>query len=144
MSVIRIILISVVTVMLFGCANNNDKWHHTGKALPGTDTAVVSISLDDKGVPVDGVEKLELHPGQRVIYAGPSEFVIFFKNKKSPVKDVERRSNDGVVIIEIPTDIFEKPEFVEEFRRNKFLRFDYGIRVNGKELDPPMVITTRF
>ena len=144
MSAIKILLTAFTVVSLFGCAVNSDKYRNIGKALPGTDTAVVSISLDKNGVPVDGIEKLELHPGQKVIFAGPSEFVIFFKNKKSPIREVERRSENSVVIIEIPIDIFKSPEYAEEFRRNKFLRFDYGIRVNGKELDPPMIIRSRF
>ena len=51
---------------------------------------------------------------------------------------VSNPSKDGVVLIKIPQDIFERKEFVEEFRKNKSLVFDYSIWVNGKEYDPPI------
>jgi hypothetical protein len=44
------------------------------------------------------------------------------------------------LVIQIPEDIFERKEFAEEFRKNKQLVFDYGIRANGKELDPPLIV----
>jgi hypothetical protein len=112
----------------------------TGKALPGTKTVVVGISIGSDGMPQESYKDVAVHPGERVLYAGPDEFAIIFKNRKTPNEKVENKSENGVVIIDIPEDIFEKKEFAEEFRKNKFLTFDYGIRANGKELDPPMII----
>lgn len=109
-----------------------------GKALPGTKTAVVGIFLDKDGVPKETVKEVVVHPGQNVLYAGPDEFKIVFKNQKAPDRVVSNPSKDGVVLIKIPVDIFERKEFVEEFRKNKSLVFDYSIWVNGKEYDPPI------
>lgn len=138
-------LMSVVFMVLcVGCSvSNGGSNKKVFYALKGTDTAVVSVSLDASGMPRDNVEKLILHPGQKVIYAGPDEFDIFFKNRKSPSKTINYKSENGVVVIAIPSGILDSPEFSDEYRKNKFIRFDYGIRVNGKELDPPMIVTRR-
>lgn len=109
-----------------------------GRALPGTNTAVVGIFLDKDGTPKETVKEVIVHPGQSVLYAGPDKFKIVFKNKKTPNRVVSNSSKDGVVLIKIPKDIFEKKEFIEEFRKNKSLVFDYSIWVNGKEYDPPI------
>jgi|GEM_PF-653342 len=142
MKYIKYILVVGLFCVLNGCASKDcepDKLS-TGHALPGTETVVVGISLDKNGVPQESYKDVVAHPGQKVLYAGPDEFAVIFKNEKTPNGTVENKSSRGVVIIEIPEDIFDRPEFVEEFRKNNFLVFDYGIRVNGKELDPPMVI----
>lgn len=120
-----------------GCAVSERK-PEIGHALPGTNTAVVGIFLGKDGVPKETVKEVVVHPGQNVLYAGPDEFKIVFKNRKTPNRVVSNASRDGVVLIKIPTDIFQKKEFMEEFRKNKSLVFDYSIWVNGKEYDPPI------
>lgn len=120
-----------------GCAVSERK-PEIGRALPGTNTAVVGIFLGKDGVPKETVKEVVVHPGQNVLYAGPDEFKIVFKNRKTPNRVVSNTSKDGVVLIKIPTDIFQKKEFMEEFRKNKSLVFDYSIWVNGKEYDPPI------
>jgi hypothetical protein len=120
-----------------GCAVSDSK-PEIGRALPGTNTAVVGIFLDKSGVPKETVKEVVVHPGQNVLYAGPDEFKIVFKNKKTPNRVVSNTSRDGVVLIKIPKDIFQQKQFVEEFRKNKSLVFDYSIWVNGKEYDPPI------
>jgi hypothetical protein len=115
----------------------------TGYALPGTNTVVVGIGIDKNGIPKETVKDVVVYPGQKVLYAGPDEFSIIFKNKKTPNRKVENASVDGVVVIKIPEDILERKEFAEEFRKNKQLVFDYGIRANGKELDPPLIVKRR-
>lgn len=141
----KYILMMVFIFVLGGCASLDCKPDklRTGYALPGTETVVVGISLDKSGMPQESYKDVKVHPGQKVLYAGPDEFAIVFKNKKTPNGRVENKSSRGVVVIQIPEDIFERPEFIEEFRKNKFLTFDYGIRSNGKELDPPMVVYPR-
>ena len=112
----------------------------TGYALPGTNTVVVGISLDKTGMPQESYKDIVAYPGQKVLYAGPDEFAIVFKNRKTPNGKIENISTRGVVTIQIPKDIFERKEFAEEARQFDYLTFDYGIRSNGKELDPPLII----
>lgn len=134
-------LLSLVfgAMLLAGCATNLCK-PEVAYALPGTDAAVVGIFIGKDGMPQETYKEVRVHPGQKVIYAGPDKFSIVFKNRKTPNGIVENESDDGVVVIQIPENIFERQEFVEEFRKNNSLTFDYGIRANGKELDPPLVV----
>lgn len=129
-------------VFVGGCVSNKCELG-AASALIGTDTAVVGIAVDKNGYPKEIYSEVFLHPGQRVIYAGPDRFSIVYKNEKSPTGKVKYDSVDGVVVIDIPDDIFERKEFSEEFRKNKKLVFDYGISANGKELDPPLSIIPR-
>lgn len=111
------------------------------KAISGTNTIVITISLDEEGNPLPSVmELLELKPGQRIVFTGPEEFSIFFKDQKTPFKKSEFKSKDGVVTIKIPEKIFEDKRFFEEGYQNAGIEFNYGVRVNGKELDPPLIV----
>jgi hypothetical protein len=109
-------------------------------ALQGTSTALVGIALDKGGMPLETVSKVVLKPGHKVVFAGPDRFVISFKNKKAPSGKLKYESNNGVVTITIPKDIFDRSEYRDEVAKNKYIRFDYAINVNGRELDPPMII----
>lgn len=109
-------------------------------ALQGTKTAVVGIAIDKKGYPLETVKAIVLTPGQRVIFAGPDEFQVAFKNKKAPASQLDYRSEKGVITIEIPKDILDRPEYKREFAKNNSVEFNYAIRINGRELDPPMII----
>lgn len=138
----NILTLCVLTVFFSGCSiaqTKNDKLP-SSYVLQGTNTALVGIALDRKKFPLETVKEVVLKPGQKVIFAGPDKFLIYFKNKKTPLKDLRFESKDGVISMVIPRDIFDRPEFAEEYKRNKFLRFDYAINVNGRELDPPMII----
>jgi len=131
-----------VLVALSGCASVDcvPEKTRTGYALPGTNTVVVGIGIDKNGFPKETFKDVVAYPGQKVIYAGPDEFDIIFKNRKTPNDKVVNSSIKGIVIIEIPKDILDRKEFVEEFRKNNQIIFDYGIKSNGKELDPPLII----
>ena len=60
------------------------------RALPGTNTIVISISIDENGYPQPSLmDEMTLHPGQKIVFAGPDEFTIFFKEGKSPFKKSE-------------------------------------------------------
>ncbi|MDF3013531.1 MAG: hypothetical protein K0Q78_1735 [Cellvibrio sp.] len=124
---------------LAGCTSNKCE-PGSAYALPGTNAAVVGIFIGKDGFPKETHKEVVLRPGEKVIYAGPEKFSIIFKNRKTPNGKVENVSRGGVVVIEIPSDIFERKEFFEEFRKNNFLVFDYGIRANGKETDPPIKV----
>jgi len=137
MKVFNILSALVLIMGVSGCASKSCE-PKVGTALPGTNTAIVGVYLQKDGTPQETVKEVVVHPGQNVLYAGPDEFSIIFKNKKTPNGSVENQSRNGVVLIKIPTDIFERKEFLEEFRKNNSLVFDYGIKVNGKEYDPPL------
>lgn len=137
MKLLRILIGSVLLLGLSGCAVKECK-PEIGRALSGTNTAVVGVFLDKSGVPKETVKEVVVHPGQNVLYAGPDEFKIVFKNRKTPNRIVSNSSKDGVVLIKIPEDIFERKEFLDEYQKNKSLIFDYSIWVNGKEYDPPI------
>lgn len=81
-----------------------------------------------------------MKPGQRIVFTGPEEFVIFFKDQKTPFKKSEFKSKDGVVAVKIPEKIFEDKRFFEESYYGSGIGFNYGVRVNGREYDPPMII----
>lgn len=134
------ILIFVGFVSGCSVAQERTKKLPSSYALPGTTTAVVGIAVDKKGIPLETVKEVVLKPGEKVILAGPDRFFIYFKNNKSPSGITRFESKSGVVTVTIPKDIFENPKFSEEYKKNKFIRFDYAINVNGKELDPPLII----
>jgi len=111
------------------------------KVISGTNTIVITISIDEEGNPLPSVtELLELKPGQRIVFTGPEEFSIFFKDQKTPFKKSEFKSKEGVVTIKIPEKIFEDKRFFEESYRDAEIEFNYGVRVNGREFDPPFII----
>lgn len=109
-------------------------------ALRGTSTALVGIALSDSGFPLETVKEVVLRPGQKAVFAGPNKFEIVFKNRKSPTRVTKYESINGVVSIDIPRDIFELKAFKDEGQKNNQIVFHYAIKVNGKELDPPMII----
>lgn len=107
------------------------------RALPGTNTVVISISIDENGYPQPSLmDEMTLHPAQKIVFAGPDEFTIFFKEGKSPFKKSEFKSKDGVVTLQIPPRIFEDNRFSEEIYRNTGITFNYGVVVDGKVTDP--------
>lgn len=142
MRYVKLFYVGIIISVLCGCSSVDYKPDElrTGYALPGTNTVVVSISLDKKGVPKENFKDIVVYPGQKVLFAGPDEFQIVFKNKKTPNRRIDNKSSKGVVLIKIPEGILEQPEFIEEFRKNNQLVFDYAIWVNGVELDPPMIV----
>lgn len=137
-------LVFILFFFVGGCSATADR-HNTNELsisypLKGTTTAIVGIAVDDKGFPLETVKKVVLRPGDKAIFAGPDSFEIVFKNKKAPNRKVKYVSQNGVIIIAIPADILKTGAYVDEYRKNGFLMFNYSIFINGKELDPPMII----
>lgn len=137
----KVIISIVFFAFLGGCSEGKKTETLTSNyALQGTSTAVVGIAVDKTGLPVETVKEVVLVPGQKVIFAGPDKFIITFKDKKAPNRKISYESENGIVTVTIPKNILEKPQFIDEFRKNNFLKFNYAINVNGRELDPPMII----
>lgn len=116
------------------------------RAVPGTETVVVGLPLDAEKAPDRSLLKLKIvmYPGQKIVLAGPEEFQILFKNKKTPNRKVKNSSAKGVVIIQIPRDLLEKAEHKEELLKNGSVKFNFGVRANGKEIDPEIIVIRRL
>lgn len=112
----------------------------TAYVLGGTNTAVVGVSVDKDGIPEGAYKKIIVNPGQKILFAGPDKFLIFFKDKKTPNRQIENVSSKGVIVIGIPDGLLEQREFIEEFRKTGQVAFSYGIRVGNKELDPIIIV----
>lgn len=150
MRTIKYLFICTFFLFLSACMSNSTKLKNIG-VLSGTDTAIVGISLDKKGYPQHTVGRIDVKPGQKVLFAGPEKFSIFFKNGVSPFNDtdfrslpglnreglqkqrVELTSINGTVVIAIPKDLFDRPEN----KGKPYIDYYYGINVNGLEIDPP-------
>lgn len=142
----KVIAVVLLMISASGCVsadnrgNDNARTLPSSYALPGTSTAVVGIGVDKKGIPLETVKEIVLVPGQKAIFAGPDKFQIIFKGKKSPTRKIKYESQGGVISILVPRDIFDRPELEKELNKNNFVRFDYAIVVNGRELDPPFIV----
>lgn len=136
-------LFALCSIVFFtGCSvvSSEIKNHHTVYPMQGTNTAVVGIGVDKQGIPFVAAKEIVVAPGQKILFAGPDEFIVTFKNKKSPNRKIDNPSRAGVVKIEVPSEIFELREFADEYRKNGQLTFNYGVIVNGKELDPEIIV----
>jgi hypothetical protein len=143
MKFINYIFIIGFAISVSGCAHLEKKCD-SGVVLQGTDTAVVGLYIDNDGFPRANVGEVVLSPGQRVVFAGPNQFEIFFKDQRSPNGQLENRSNNGIVVIDIPRDIFERSARINASATTvsaKELIYRYGIRANGKVTDPIIKIT---
>lgn len=139
----KLCLMSVV-LCFAGCVSAVDN-KDRGKlpesyALKGTKTAVVGIAIDNKGIPLETVSAVILKPGQRAVFAGPDEFQIIFKDKKSPSRQLQYRSSNGVITIDVPKDIIDRSDLKDEFEKNRQVRFNYAIKIKDRELDPPFIV----
>jgi hypothetical protein len=138
MSYIKIFLFTLVMLVSSGCASQGCK-PQAGAALRGTETALVGVYIDEKGFPQANVDTVTILPGQRIVFAGPDEFDIFFKDQRSPIDKFEVKSTNGIVVIEIPKDIFERERANSKApspTTTKDLLYRYGIRVKDKVTDP--------
>jgi hypothetical protein len=137
---IKILSVVIVLLALEGCVTR-DCSSGSGDVLQGTNTAVVGLFVDDDKNPQTAVDKVTVRPGQKIIFAGPDKFEILFKDQRSPIGELEIESSGGVIVIEIPADIFERDQReTKSTERKTELVYRYGIRVNGKVTDPSIHI----
>lgn len=127
----------IATTVFSGCASIECA-KKDGEVLQRTDTAVVGFYLDEKGYAHPTVDLVTVKPGQRVIFVGPSRFDVFFKDGRAPTEKREFSSENGIIIIDVPKDIFEKNRRPSSGKDVviKELLFRYGVRVNGLVTDP--------
>src|SRR4051812_29807828 len=105
----KILFATIVLFVSAGCASLDCK-PTSGKALPGTDSVLVGIYIDGKGYPQATLDTVRALPGQKIIFAGPDKFEIFFKDQNSPIDAQEVRTSNNVLAIDIPKDVFEREQ----------------------------------
>ncbi len=137
MRYVKLFLFSVVLLVSGGCASQDCK-PQKGAVLSGTDTAIVGLFIDKKDSPQASVETVTVRPGQKIVFAGPDKFEIFLKDQAAPFEKTEYQSENGIVIIQIPKDIFERARKERNSIASPLreLLYRYGIRANGKVTDP--------
>lgn len=104
------------------------------RPIKGTDTAVVEIGLDSKGMPFVKRKGVVVKVGQRVVLVGPEKFNIRFP-EGTPFESAEYETGDAVMNFEIPREI--KKSFKNE---KEPLIFKYDIIVGNQVLDPFIII----
>jgi len=133
----------IVVFALVGCATrdcNSDR----GTVLQGTDTVIVGLYLDKNKYPQANVDEIIVAPGQKIVFAGPDDFEILFKDQRSPIGQLEVKSSNGIVVIAIPENIFEAEQrSSKSAAMKKELVYRYGIRVDGRVTDPTIRIEPR-
>ena len=136
-------LFSIISVFLFwGCASNaqNNKLmkEDYDRPIKGTNTAVVKIGLDEKGVPFVENEAVVVKVGQRIVLVGPFDFSIRFP-KETPFEEQKYETRDAVLNFIVP----ESLEKVMKEKRQEKLVFKYDIIAGDRVLDPLMIILPR-
>lgn len=137
-------LLGAVVISLVGCSSSDTKEINAAEVLPGTATAVVGLYLDKNGYPQPTVETVVVAPGQRIVFTGPDQFEILFKDSKSPVDSLVLSTTTGVLTLYIPIDVFMQEEKDDPSSRGKDeISYKYGIRVDGKVTDPEIKVRPR-
>ena len=129
--------IFILSLFVFFAAGNASahrcKNPEEGRADPKNNTVINEISIDEKGIPTVEFEKVVLHNGERLVFVGPKEFEIFFK-EGSFFHDSEKenpgyyQTTNGVIILEVSREKTEKLESGSVFK--------YSVFIDGVELDP--------
>lgn len=105
------------------------------RAIKGTKTAVIEVSLDDAGMPVVSAKSVEVMEGQRVVLVGPFDMSVRFP-KGSPFDKVKFSTKNAVVNLIVPKQKWEKDEKTKTFK--------YDVLVGKKVLDPFLIIKRSF
>jgi len=139
----NIFIFSAALLCLASCKTLDCK-PKSGSVLQGTNTATVGLYIDKNGYPQADVQDVTVAPGQRIVFVGPNQFEILFKDQRSPIENLEVRTSNGILTIDIPKDVFDKEDRKNPENKGKNeIIYRYGIRVNGKTTDPSIHISPR-
>lgn len=132
-------ILSVISMIFVGgCATSpeaKDDVVDAVQVIRGTSTAVVEVSVDKDGMPSVKNQYVEVEESQRVVWVGPDSMEIRFV-KNSPFKDKKLDTKNSVVNAVIPRQKWGKSE--------KKATFKYDIIVDGKVLDPFLIVKRRL
>lgn len=146
---IYLLILAIAVALFFFCFyRSKNSGTAKGVAHPGTDTVFIGVFVDENNKVGTTTKEEYLHPGQKAIFSSAHKFEIIF-NKQSPVQGPSNEgeqidnlnfssTEEGVLILKIPKDIFEQERFQNEFRENNRLLFNYEVKVGELTLDPPM------
>ena len=125
-------------VVMSACTHVGAQTHHTspiGVAIDGTDTATVKIALGKDGVPKVSVDPVILKPGQRLVFIGPTNYQIEFPDG-SPFGQTKFSTDNAVINLELASQRKSSRRYDEL----KISQFKYNVTVEGKVLDPYIVL----
>lgn len=129
------IIYVVAAVMLAACANAN-KVEDVFSVNKGTETAVVKVSLDDKGMPFIDTDPIIIKEGQRIVWVGPVDMEIRFM-KNTPFTKRNILTKNAVINALIP----KLPSWGKEEKERKF---KYDVVVGKSVLDPLIIVRRGF
>ena len=122
-----IVLCVIALLMATGCTS-------VGRTLKGTDTAPIRISLGRDGTPRVDIATVVVKVGQRVVFVGPEEFTIDFP-QDTPFNSKRIDAENAVINLVVPEQVRGKAQ-----SGAKTIKFKYDVIVNGKRLDPHMIV----
>lgn len=135
MKVFKILSVFFVVVLAACAHSSNGKLGDILGVIKGTKTAVVEVSIDDKGMPYVKNDTVLVKVGQRVVWVGPESMTIKFP-KGSPFKNAKLPTKNSVINMLVPKQRWKEKEEEKTFK--------YDILVNGKVLDPFIIIRRGF
>lgn len=135
MNVMKIVSVFFV-VLLAACAHSSGpKLDDVISVIRGTKTAVVEVSIGDDGMPSVKSESVVVKVGQRVVWVGPEDMTVQFP-KGSPFKNAKLPTRNSVINMLVPKQRWKDKEEEKTFK--------YDIVVNGKVLDPFLIVRRGF
>lgn len=130
------ILSVLFVVVLAACAHSSDsKLEKVLGVIKGTKTAVVEVSIGDDGMPSVKNDSVLVKVGQRIVWVGPEDMTIRFP-KGSPFKNAKLPTKNSVINMLVPKQRWKEKEEEKKFK--------YDVIVNGKVLDPFLIIRRGF
>ncbi len=121
------------------CANNTSQEKTSRSSVnKGTDTAVVKISIDKKGMPYVDVDPVIIKEGQRIVWVGPTEMQVIIQ-EGDVLSEEDLATKDAV--INLKTHVLDEKLWDEKERVKKF---KYDVVVKGVVLDPVIILRRSF
>ncbi|MFL0804062.1 MAG: hypothetical protein K6L81_10095 [Agarilytica sp.] len=133
------IICCILIVLVSACANTEKREDVKRSSVnKGTDTAVVRVSLDKKGMPYIDIDPVVIKEGQRIVWAGPTTMEIVIQEGQLLTGD-DLSTDDAVINLKTP--VLSKKVWLESERYKKF---KYDVRVGDVVLDPIIIIRRSF